>query len=364
MYVAVSQVARSNHEQRNLGAPVRAPPTRIAPLPLHKRGRDMLLLLGNGVAPSRCSIPIMSGSSSPQRVVALDLDGVICDSEPELTTRAWRATCELWPDVMGATAELGPKTAGARRAWAKGNWSPLEGVSAEGLPNWLAAKMRILRPVLETGYDSMLMMRLCADEALAAGPGKRPLTPGEIQANWGPELRDTLSVRYGLQAEEAIERYSTALDTWRADDPNGWLSANRFYEGAVDALRAAVADNSAAVHVLTAQETHVAQGLLRIAELPIEEDRVISLHGGGEKALVLAELRQRHPDAQLAYVEDRVPVLRTMANEVSLFACELYFAQWGHSTPEQQAAAASMPRVRALGPDSSELARALRGVEN
>ena len=320
----------------------------------------LAVLLGHACAPSRSYVSM--SASSPQRVVALDLDGVICDSEPELTKRAWRATCELWPDVMGATAELGPRKAGARRAWAGGSWSPLEGVSSEGLPNWLAAKMRILRPVLETGYDSMLMMRLCADEALAAGPGKRPLTPGEIQANWGPELRDTLSVRYGLQSDEAIERYSTALDTWRADDPNGWLSANRFYEGAVDALRAAVtADDSTAVHVLTAQQTHVAQALLRTAELPIEDERVVSLQGGGEKARALAELRRRHPDVPLAYVEDRVPVLRSIANEVSLFACELYFAQWGHSTPEQQAAAASMPRVRALGPDSSELARALHG---
>ena len=320
----------------------------------------LAVLLGHACAPSRSYVSM--SASSPQRVVALDLDGVICDSEPELTKRAWRATCELWPDVMGATAELGPRKAGARRAWAGGSWSPLEGVSSEGLPNWLAAKMRILRPVLETGYDSMLMMRLCADEALAAGPGKRPLTPGEIQANWGPELRDTLSVRYGLQSDEAIERYSTALDTWRADDPNGWLSANRFYEGAVDALRAAVtADDSTAVHVLTAQRTHVAQALLRTAELPIEDERVVSLQGGGEKARALAELRRRHPDVPLAYVEDRVPVLRSIANEVSLFACELYFAQWGHSTPEQQAAAASMPRVRALGPDSSELARALHG---
>jgi hypothetical protein len=49
---------------------------------------------------------------------------------------------------------------------------------------------------VETGFESVLLLRLCAEEALASGPAKRPLTIGEITANWGPELRETLLERY------------------------------------------------------------------------------------------------------------------------------------------------------------------------
>lgn len=44
----------------------------------------------------------------------------------------------------------------------------------------------------------------------------------------------------------------------------------------------------------------------------------------------------------------RVPTLRLVANDPRLFGCRLFFAQWGHSDAEQQALAASMPRVRTL----------------
>ena len=52
-------------------------------------------------------------------------------------------------------------------------------------------------------------------------------------------MRDVLLARYGLRAEEAIQRYSDVRDAWIADDEEGWLSANGFYGGAVDAVRKA-----------------------------------------------------------------------------------------------------------------------------
>jgi len=72
-------------------------------------------------------------------VVALDFDGVICDSEPELTRTAWRTARELWPSLMEETAALEetratPGQLGARKAWAKGSWDELRGNGEDGLP--------------------------------------------------------------------------------------------------------------------------------------------------------------------------------------------------------------------------------------
>ena len=86
--------------------------------------------------------------------------------------------------------------------------------------------------------------------------------------------------------------------------------------------------------------------------------------GSGPKAATLAALRARHPDASLAFVDDRVATLRAVANDVGLFSCELYFAGWGYSTAQQQATIAAMPRVRDLGGQSEDLARALSPPED
>jgi hypothetical protein len=146
----------------------------------------MLALLA-GACGARSGVSIRMAAPGPARVVAIDFDGVLLDSEPLLTRTAWRASKERWPDVMLASAELDPRAAGARRAWVGGEWDELTGSSSDGLPNWLAAKMRKLRPVTAEPYESMLLMRLCVDEALSAARGargERPLTPGEIQAKW------------------------------------------------------------------------------------------------------------------------------------------------------------------------------------
>ncbi len=302
-------------------------------------------------------------ASADGNVVALDFDGVLCDSEPELTRSAWRAACELWPDVMARASEMAeePWRAGARKAWTGGDWEPQLGIGPDELPNWLAAKMRLLRPQIETGYESLLLMRLCVDEALAARRargGERPLTPGEIGANWDQEMRDVLLARYALPQQKAIETLGGARDAWIESDLTGWLGANAFYDGVVEAVQEAV-DDGTEVYIVTTKQRRFAQELLRSARLHLDDEHVFGL-GSGPKVRTLRTLQQAHPSSTLTLVEDRVQTLRTVANEPSLFGCRLVFARWGYSDSEQQAAAASMPRVRTMS-RSEELGELLVG---
>ena len=309
----------------------------------------------------RCGRICASASSN---IFALDFDGVLCDSESELTRSAWRAACELWPDVMARASEMAeePWRAGARGSWTGGDWEQLQGIGPDDLPNWLAFKMKALRPHVETGYESLLLIRLCVDEALAAqrasSSGARPLTPGEIGANWG-DMRDVLLARYALPQQKAIETLGAARDAWIESDPEDWLGANSFYPGVIEAVRAAVADSSADVHIVTTKQRRFAQELMRSAGLELDDAHIFGL-GSGPKVQTLRALQQAHPSSALSFVEDRVQTLRTAANEPSLFGCHLYFATWGYSDSEQRAAAASMPRVRTLS-RSDELAELLAG---
>jgi len=193
------------------------------------------------------TISTVGSSITTPPIALLDFDGTICDSEPELTRTAWRTARELWPREMSAAAVLDPMDAGVRRAWVGGEWSELEGAGPDGLPHWLRQKVRMLRPAVQSSFESVLLMRLCADEAVqSAGraTGERPLAVGEITSNWGPELRDVLLARYGLRREDAVAALARERAAWLDSDPESWLAANSFYDGALTALRDAVADGS------------------------------------------------------------------------------------------------------------------------
>jgi hypothetical protein len=202
--------------------------------------------------------------------------------------------------------------------------------------------------VVETGFESLLLLRLCAEEALASGPAKRPLTIGEISANWGPELRESLLVRYRIRQEEAVAAFGATRDAWIAEDEAGWLGANGFYDGAIEALQGAMgSDSGTSVYVVTTKQARFADQLLRSQNVYLPEGALFGL-GSGPKTNTLASLRQRHPEATLRFVEDKAETIRAAASDPRLFSVKLYFAGWGYSTPEQAALAASMPRVQTL----------------
>ena len=103
-----------------------------------------------------------------------------------------------------------------------------------------------------------------------------------------------------------------------------------------------------------------AAALLEAAGIELESNRI---RADESKKATLVALRQKHADQPFAFVDDSVNVLRAVANELPLFGAELYFAQWGYSTAQQEALAAAMPRLRTLGPESNDLGRALRGED-
>ena len=65
----------------------------------------------------------------PMRVLALDFDGVICDSAPETALTAWKGCRELWPQGPEFTPDL-------------------------------QTRFCRLRPVMHTGFEAIPLMRL------------------------------------------------------------------------------------------------------------------------------------------------------------------------------------------------------------
>lgn len=187
----------------------------------------------------RHSPPQLSVSTCPL-VVALDFHGVIMDTEPVMTRVAWRTSCRLWPhltDECSVTERVMDESAYVDRRRLGGQ--PLCGTAEDAMPIWLRAKMRYLSPMMQADDDALLLVRLCMEEAVSNDPRKRPLTVGEVTANWGTELKEIISLRYGLSQAEALEATAETRAAWVGDDPTEWAAAHHQFPAALADVREA-----------------------------------------------------------------------------------------------------------------------------
>jgi phosphoglycolate phosphatase-like HAD superfamily hydrolase len=207
-------------------------------------------------AASRASFATMAAKDQTP-VVALDFDGVLCNSVGESSRSAFLCLQKRYPEVLAGT-----------------DWENLDDADA---PAWLVDKMRKLRPVVETGYENILLTRLLLDEYKAARlnentTGYRPLTLGEIAANWSDNLKETLMRRYGATKDELVEAFGTTRDEWMARDAESWLEANTFYErlGVLDAAK----DCTANMYIITTKQHRFATALIKHAGLSVPDEKV------------------------------------------------------------------------------------------
>jgi len=276
---------------------------------------------------SACAVAGTPGFDPSRHLWALDFDGVLCDTEPESSQSGWRAAAKYWPGVFN-------------------------GASPDDRAQVLLQMAR-LRPIVETGYENMLLVRLVYEELQSGKRGNRPLTVGEIMADW-PTLSRILMGRWALDKQELIEFFGTVRDQWMAEDLAGWLAPNTMYPGLVDALNTSDVD----MYIITTKQQRFAHALLKDAGCTkfLDPARIFGL-GMGSKAEVMAGLQQKYPGRTLHFIEDRLPTLEgVIAKGPALAPWQLYLCDWGYNTPADRAAAGRIPRIQSLGlPDFRRL---------
>lgn len=237
--------------------------------------------------------------------IALDFDGVLCDSARETAISAWRAGRQLWPEWSG------------------------EAPSAAAVARFLE-----VRPWLETGYQAIVMMRMIADGAPDSAFAE------DLEGHCQRVLGATR-----LQRQDLVRLFGQARDEWLRRDEAGWLAAHEFYPGVVEAVRSA--QERADVVVITTKQERFARALLESRGVRLAEDRLYGLERGRSKTAILGDLMARSgPAARFHFVEDRAETLRQVLAEPALAGVRLFYAAWGYGTPADLAWARREPRVR------------------
>lgn len=242
-----------------------------------------------------------------QPLIVLDFDGVICDSAPENAATAWRVCQFLWPERF-----------------------PAGSVPEAAIPRFCA-----IRPYMETGYQAILMTRLMQEGA--------PVEQYTIQlAAWQPRHL----ARLGLTKPELQQLFGAERDHWIATDLAGWLSYNRYYPGAAEALRHL--RQNARVVILTTKERRFVQQLMRREGIDFAAEDIYGLHEIMNKETALAQFVTSGEYSSVTFVEDRLATLQRMLPVPALAEIRLAYAPWGYTTPEQRAEAAREPRITIL----------------
>lgn len=253
---------------------------------------------------------------------ALDFDGVLCDSCGESSVSAVKAAKIRWPALF-------------------------EGVNSE-LDEWIINQMRVLRPVVETGYENLLLIRLLLEirrpfvrkSSVAEG-----LAVEAILEKW-PELKAVIMKEWAEESSDLINLFGSVRDEWMDKDLTGWIDANRFYPGIADALRFA----SSQVYIVTTKQSRFADALLRkLAGVTIPYERIYGL-GTGPKVEVLKKLQSmpEHQGLELHFVEDRLATLKNVIKETALDGWNLYLGRWGYNTEKEREEAESISRIQLL----------------
>jgi phosphoglycolate phosphatase-like HAD superfamily hydrolase len=228
---------------------------------------------------------------------ALDFDGVICDSAVETGITGWKAASQIWSDMQGPA------------------------------PSVLIEQFRLLRPIIETGYEAILAMRL-----LHLGN-----SVDSIYSSYADKTQALLA-QAQVTTDDLKKLFGQTRDTWIADDLADWVAMNPLFAGVAEKLQQLGQRHSWLI-ITTKQERFVKQ-ILQANAIELADQAIYGLDRNLSKVEVLKNLLNQQSEQAIYFVEDRLPTLLNVAKQPELASVKLIFALWGYNTEADKALAA------------------------
>jgi phosphoglycolate phosphatase-like HAD superfamily hydrolase len=240
------------------------------------------------------------------KILALDFDGVVCDTVREAGRSAWEVI------------------------------RPLRGAGGGAIPPEAMEAFVRLRPAVESGWEFPVVLWSILDGVPEAS------LLAEFQGKW----RQVALERIGLTREELGARFDTARDRAIANDLDGWLADQGLYPSMAAWLNETLRRETR-VYIVTTKGARFAHKLLEVNGVSFPLDRVWGREQQRPKPELLRVLRQRESAdfRDIWFVEDRLKTLQAVAREPDLQDVGLFLAAWGYVTPRDCDDAAKDPRI-------------------
>jgi phosphoglycolate phosphatase-like HAD superfamily hydrolase len=229
-------------------------------------------------------------------IYALDFDGVICDSADETGITGWKAARKIWLDMPNA------------------------------IPSEFIHRFRQIRPIIETGYEAVLTMRM-----LYQGE-----TTEAICHNFADRLA-FLMLRTGISIDDLKILFDSIRDDWIAKDEDGWVAMNPLFDGVTEKLKQLNENwQSTPWYIITTKQERFVKQILKANAIDVADEHIYGLSRNMNKVPVLTELLKIHPDETIYFIEDRYNTLINVANSIQSDRIKLVFALWGYNMAEEK----------------------------
>lgn len=239
-----------------------------------------------------------------EKLFALDFDGVICDSALETGLSGWQVATRIWDDM--------PKA----------------------MPDQIMTDFRQIRPIMETGYEAILICRLLFEG----------VSPAHTMNDFANQLKNIL-VRDQLDVTDLKKRFGEYRDSWINTDLSGWITMNPLYPGISDLLQQIPLEQR---FIITTKQERFVSEILAANQIEILPNQIYGLERKLKKPQILDDLQRTNAQATILFVEDRLPTLLDVIDTPSLTPVQLYFANWGYNTDADKLQAIQHPRITPL----------------
>lgn len=227
-------------------------------------------------------------------IYALDFDGVICDSAVETGVAGWKAAKQIWDTLT----------------------EPLP-------PQKIIDQFRRVRPVMETGYEAILIIKMLHDgEQVDA-------IVNNFHQKMSQLIEDT-----GLDIDSLKQLFGETRDHWINHDLDEWVNMNPLFSGVAEKLKDLTSQNL--WYIVTTKQERFVKYILDANQISIPSERIFGLDRKMSKEAVLLDLVDKHPEETIYFVEDRLPALFNVMNNQGLSTVQLFFALWGYNTEKDK----------------------------
>eukprot|EP00607_Mallomonas_marina_P006943 CAMPEP_0182429264 /NCGR_PEP_ID=MMETSP1167-20130531/25639_1 /TAXON_ID=2988 /ORGANISM="Mallomonas Sp, Strain CCMP3275" /LENGTH=297 /DNA_ID=CAMNT_0024612679 /DNA_START=139 /DNA_END=1029 /DNA_ORIENTATION=- len=278
-----------------------------------------------------------SDSLPPKRILALDFDGVVCASSGESSVSAIMAAKKFWPSLE------------------------IDDSIYDNLRNAIME----LRPIIETGYENMLVCRLLVERsqelAKEEREREREMDTSSILSSWNANMRDDLTKQYQTTKEELVKVFGQTRDEFISSDFSAWVGLNEVYSCVREAVEGR-GEEMGDFYIITTKQERFVRAILSgssLSSLAPPSSRLFDLDSGlGPKPNVLKHILRTHQrerkregererELKIVFVEDRVETLLQVINDPDIPETkrELYLADWGYNTAAQREMARHHPQI-------------------
>jgi len=227
-------------------------------------------------------------------VYALDFDGVICDSAIETGIAGWKCANQVWDEI------------------------------STSLPSKkILDQFRQVRPVMETGYEAILIIKMLNDGDSVES----------ILMDYSNK-KEKLIKGSNLDIDFLKKLFGETRDQWIKNDIDDWVKMNPLFTGVAEKLKRLASRD--VWYIITTKQERFVKLILTANQIQIPDDRVFGLDRKISKEIILVGLVEKHPQQTIYFVEDRIAALLNVINNKRLKSVQLYFATWGYNSEKDK----------------------------